>query len=195
MGMIQSLTDIADEAVILPVVALAALGLLLSGQRRAALAWAIIAPGTLLAVLAAKMSITACGGLLPAEWHLHSPSGHTAAATAVYGGLIAILLRWPRWPFNALLFGSIMATLVGASRLALHVHSPADVLAGGLIGMTGAILLTAAARPTQGAFKSPLTLLGIVGITVLSLHGYHFDSENNIRLIAPTLWPLTLCRL
>lgn len=193
--MIQSLTDIADEAVILPVIVVAALGLVLTGQRRTALAWTIIAPGTLFAVLVAKLSVAACGGFLPTEWRLHSPSGHTAAAAVVFGGLAALLFRWPRRPFNALLYAFLMAILTGWSRLALGVHSPAEVLVGGLIGIIGAVAIVVAARPGQQPFRSPMILIGVVGLAVVILHGRHFDAESHISRIAPTLWPLRLCRL
>jgi undecaprenyl-diphosphatase len=60
------------------------------------------------------------------------PSGHTAAALALYGG-VALLARrggagWPVWSLLAL------PLLVGASRLYRGMHHPSDVVAGLLLG-------------------------------------------------------------
>ena len=60
------------------------------------------------------------------------PSGHTVAATVVYGGL-AVLLDRGRRRQRYLVAGGIIA-LVALSRLVLDVHYPRDVLAGVVVG-------------------------------------------------------------
>ena len=55
------------------------------------------------------------------------PSGHTTAAFAL--GVTFAVLR-PRWWPLAILY----ASLVGWSRMALHVHHPSDVLMGAFLG-------------------------------------------------------------
>jgi undecaprenyl-diphosphatase len=54
------------------------------------------------------------------------PSGHTAVA---FGLALSVGLLWPRWRVPLLVF----ALAVGASRLILHSHYPADVLGGALV--------------------------------------------------------------
>lgn len=59
------------------------------------------------------------------------PSGHTAAAFASAG---VLWLRRSPWFWAAL----ILAALIAFSRLYLFVHFPTDILAGILLGLTGA---------------------------------------------------------
>ena len=79
------ITDLGDQAVILPLLLAVGLVLLLAGWWRGALAWFIAVSATLGAVLVAKLSTMACQSLLPPVGLL-SPSGHTASAAVVYGG-------------------------------------------------------------------------------------------------------------
>lgn len=64
------------------------------------------------------------------------PSGHTAAALALYGG-IAILVRWIYGRRRATLIAAIVLfcvpVYVGLSRLYRGMHYPTDVLAGALL--------------------------------------------------------------
>ena len=87
-------TDFADQAVIVPLVLAVAAALLIAGWRRGALAWAVAVSGTLCTVLVAKVVVHSCiaAAQLP---DLRSPSGHTASAAVVYGGLIALLPPTP----------------------------------------------------------------------------------------------------
>ena len=64
------------------------------------------------------------------------PSGHAAAASAV-GGTIALahpLLAPVLLP---------LAALIAMSRVSLKVHHPGDVIAGGLLGLAGAVAAAA----------------------------------------------------
>jgi undecaprenyl-diphosphatase len=65
------------------------------------------------------------------------PSGHTANAAAA--ALAAVLLLWPRagWPVRtaALALAASFAVFIGATRVALLAHWPADVLGGWLLAL------------------------------------------------------------
>src|SRR6478736_8444781 len=85
-------TDFGDQGVLLPLAAGIALLLALSGWRRGALAWTAAIGGTLALILLLKLRFLVCGHVLPGA-SFSNPSGHTAAAAAVYGGLGAMIMR------------------------------------------------------------------------------------------------------
>jgi membrane-associated phospholipid phosphatase len=57
------------------------------------------------------------------------PSGHAMTSMAIVGGLCALAWR-TRWRWPALAPAGLFVLAVGASRVALGVHYPSDVLAG-----------------------------------------------------------------
>jgi membrane-associated phospholipid phosphatase len=78
------------------------------------------------------------------------PSGHTAAAVALYGGIIVLM----RWVYGRRLATQVAATLlccvpvfVGLSRLYRGMHYPSDVLAGALTGGLWLLLVTTTLLP------------------------------------------------
>ena len=85
------LTNFADEAVVLPLAVGVTIALYALGWRRGALAWAVAVGGTLALMLALKLVEFACGPSL-----LRAPSGHTAAAAVVCGGLAVMLTQGNR---------------------------------------------------------------------------------------------------
>lgn len=198
----QYLTDFADLAVVLPFAVAIGVSLLWAGWRRGALAWATVVPATLASVLIGKMLVAGCGAYLPLHASLYhglkSPSGHTASAAVVYGGLLSLLLPEPRRglrrPFVAVLLAGLFATIVGGTRLALHVHTRTDVVAGAALGIAGAMVLArlAGPRPEKLKLGRPLAFALLI---VLLLHGSHLRAESQIDRISHILWPFTLCCL
>jgi membrane-associated phospholipid phosphatase len=66
------------------------------------------------------------------------PSGHTAAALALYGAVILLARhRGVGWPVWLLL---VIPAAVGASRLYRGMHHPSDVIAGLLLGAAALVL-------------------------------------------------------
>lgn len=64
------------------------------------------------------------------------PSGHAMSSTVTYGVLLVVYLpliarRWQRWTISAT---ATLVLAIGASRVALGVHFPSDVVAGHLLG-------------------------------------------------------------
>ena len=182
------ITDLGDQAVILPLLLAVGLVLLLAGWWRGALAWFIAVPATLGAVLVAKLSTMACQSLMPPVGLL-SPSGHTASAAVVYGGLLALVIGGPR---AALLCGAAVAGLVGYTRVSLGVHTVADVVAGGLIGTAGAVALALLAGPRPALRRWIGVAAAAVAVLVL-FHGRHVYAEMHIRQMSQQIWPLSLC--
>ena len=184
------LTDFADQAVILPLACAVALALLLAGWRRGALAWVASVVGTLGAVLIAKMAVLACIALVVLP-DLRSPSGHTASAAVVYGGLIVLLLPTPargaRRLVVALLFGAAFAVLFGGTRLALHVHTLSDVIAGACLGIAGALVLARVAGPRPAGFRAAAPVAAALAVALL-LHGIHLHAEEALDRLSCRFW-------
>ena len=115
------ITDFADQAVILPLVLAIGIALLAQGWRRGAAAWAVVVVATFAAMLALKLVFLACSASF-GTGDIRTPSGHVAAATVVAGGLAALLLRRRA---AVLALAALAAVVIGISRLALGLHSPA----------------------------------------------------------------------
>ena len=115
------LTDLADQAVILPMALATAVALTMQGWRRGAAAWALVIGATFATIAALKLLFLACSASFGIG-DIRTPSGHVAAATVVAGGLAALLLRRRD---VALPLALLAGVTIGISRLALGMHSPA----------------------------------------------------------------------
>src|SRR5258707_7726203 len=132
-------TDFGDQAVVVPLAVGIALIFALSGWRRGALAWTAAIGSTLGLILFLKLRFFACDHLLT-EARPGNPSGHTAVATAVYGGLLAITMRsiWniKRWALpGTVAIAVFLAVVIGAYRWLLTLQSVEEGVVGGTIGV------------------------------------------------------------
>ena len=183
----QFITDYADQALILPLVLIAAVGLGLGGWLRAAAAWLIVVSATFGFVGATKILLfVACPcSMFPT---LMSPSGHTAAATLIYGGGAGLLLRRDaNRVWFAMACALPIAALFAVTRIALHLHSVPDVLAGASMGLAGALMLVIAAGPKPANFR-PIFLVASMVAPIVGLHGLHLSMEPWLQAIGKVLW-------
>jgi membrane-associated phospholipid phosphatase len=177
----------------LPLVGAVAVGLYFSGWRRGAFMWSAAIACTWAVMLLLKLVCLACGHLITNG--LLSPSGHTAAAAAAFGGICGLIVRWRggdwRWtvPISA-----GFAAVVGLSRLVLHVHTPLEVVIAAVIGIGGATSLVAlAGTPPVKARLWPV--IGAMAVVILLLHGFQLPAEAAIRhFVLLRLWPLSACQ-
>ena len=179
------LTDFADLGLVLPLAALVALALAAVGWRREALAWSVAVAGTLAAMLALKLLVLAHPGLLGAG--MRNPSGHTAAGTVLYAGLLALGgRRLATRTTIALLAGIGMALLFGSTRVALGWHTLPEVVGGGAVGLVGAFVLARLAGPRRpDAWAPGLAVVAAVALlAVVALHGHRLHAEPKLRAIA-----------
>jgi membrane-associated phospholipid phosphatase len=189
-------TDFGDQAVVLPLAVGIALIFALSGWRRGALAWTAAIGGTLGLVLFLKLRFVACDHFL-AEARPGNPSGHTAAAAAIYGGLVAIVMRsiWDnkRWalPFTVAI-AVFLAVVIGASRLILDTHSMAEVVVGGAIGVGGAASFVVLAGPPLRSVRM-LRVVAMGLLIILMLYGFRLPAEAAIKSVATNIWPFSEC--
>lgn len=192
MRLAYFITNFADQAVMIPLVCAVAAGLYFGRWRRGALAWAGVIACTWAAMLVLKLTCLACGHLITDG--LMSPSGHTAAAAAAYGGICGLLVRWRggdwRWtvPISA-----GFAVLFGATRLVLHAHTPLEVMIAAVIGVFAATVFVAlAGSPPLRMRLWPV--VGAMAAVMLLLHGFKLPAEAAIKhfvLLRP--WPLSAC--
>ena len=192
MTAVGFVTDFADQAVILPLAVGTAVVLALAGWWRGAIVWSLAVGGTLAAMAVLKLASSACGHLLPISG-LHSPSGHTAAAGAVYGGLLAIgaerVSGHARWTLACALS---LAVVIGLSRLALGVHTVTEVVVGGMVGLCGALVLAwQGGLPPPGLRLAPMAILALA--VMAAFHGLHLPVESELRAGAGHIWPFSLC--
>jgi membrane-associated phospholipid phosphatase len=184
-----TISDFADQAVTLPLAVGTGLLLAASGWRRGAIAWTVAIGATLGLIVLLKLRFFACDG--------GNPSGHTAAAAAVYGGLAGLIAgairKDMRWAVGwAIVVGASFAALVGQSRLTLDKHSVAEVVVGGVIGIGGAAGFAGfAGTPFAGMRIARIVAMGLV--VVLLLHGVRLSAEETIKSMAPHFWPSSQC--
>jgi membrane-associated phospholipid phosphatase len=192
--MLEFITNFGDQALILPFTAVVGLMLFAAGWTRGALAWIATIGGTLSFVLFLKLGFLACGHLTLFP-QVRSPSGHTAAAAVTYGGLLAIFLRakWRCSSYWALPSATVIALVVGCSRMGLSFHSFGEVAIGGMVGVVGAFIAVMAAGPPPSQFKIG-RVLAIGCVLLVALYGLRLPAESAIHNLAFTLWPLSLCR-
>jgi membrane-associated phospholipid phosphatase len=164
------ITDLADQAVVLPLVLAIGIALLAQGWRRGAAAWAAAVVATFAVMLALKVVFLACSHSF-GTIDIRTPSGHVAAAAVVTGGLAALLLRRRA---SVLPVAILAATVVGVSRLVLGAHSLPEVVLGAIVGLAGAL-------PT-GLDVRRIAI--IAAAIVVVFHGLHFPAEAHIRSTA-----------
>lgn len=184
------MTDFADQAVLLPLALVIGLLLAVMGWRRGALAWCVGVGGTLMTMLGLKLVFAACT-MATADAALRSPSGHAAAAAAIYGGLFGLLAR--RGWRGALAGGIGVATLIGLTRVWLDAHTPAESLLGGMVGSAGAVALVLMAGDPPGDLRPARLIAATLAVAILA-HGAHLRAEPHIRDFGQRFaWLVPLC--
>jgi membrane-associated phospholipid phosphatase len=187
---LQFITDLGDQAVILPLT-IATFGALLTlGERRAAVWWLAAVLLVLGITVIAKLLFISCGYLFPVLT-ISSPSGHAASAVATYGGLAMLFVQANRSsPTARIAVASLAIVLVlaiAASRVLLQAHTVMETLVGVAIGCLAPVLLAfpkalfhESRRKTQFWIFLPLI------IVIPALLGPRFPSERWVY--ATSLW-------
>ena len=190
----EFLTDFADQAVMLPVFAMVAVGLAISGWYRGLLAWLFAVGGALGAIGLLKYLFYACGSVLGSTG-IHSPSGHTGATAAIYGGGLLLLLRGQVRTVWLVAIPILLAIVIGFSRVQVGAHVPLETVVGGAVGLIGAALLVLLAGPRPALRTWPIATAALV--TIIVCHGLRFDAENIVHHFALFTWlPLpAVCRV
>jgi membrane-associated phospholipid phosphatase len=187
-SVLHAITDFGDSALLLPVSLVLCAYLWLGGWTRQALALAVSLAACIGLTVVLKIGFHACGYEV-SRLAIQSPSGHTAFSTTVYG-CGALLLATGRSRANriAIAFAAVaLIAAISASRILLHAHSAAEVVAGLAVGLgcVAFFRLRIAAAP-EIAPRWRLLLAAFAMLVVLT-HGHHLDAEELIRHIAAKL--------
>jgi membrane-associated phospholipid phosphatase len=147
-------TNLADLTTILPFVSAVLAVLILSHEWRAARWWSCAIVVALGAALIAKLGFIPCGREV-AWLHITSSSGHTASATAAYGGVAMLYAQSSSSPKSrafAVLAAIAIALVIGATRIVLGAHTTEESILGAAIGLAAPLFLAIPER----LFERPL---------------------------------------
>ncbi len=164
----QVLTHVGSASLLLPMVALMAVGFWVSGQQRLIRVWI---PALALAALITLVSkILFMGwGLGSAVLNFTGVSGHTVLAASVLPLLLYALCNvWlPRRPVWGVVLGLCVAVAVAVSRVVLGAHSASEVTVAWLIGLA----VTLYTVPAFAAGLRPPALVRLAPwLLILALH-------------------------
>jgi membrane-associated phospholipid phosphatase len=186
-------TNFADPAVVLPLAIIAAVMLAFTGWWRGAALWLAVVGATLGTMAVLKIALFACGPMRFGGL-VQSPSGHTASAAIIYGGLAALVARrYGAGVIPAFLPAPMAAALIGFSRMTLDAHTLPEVVIGGLVGCAGALALLLLAGTPPPRLKLP-RLLGPALVVVVVMHGYQLHAEAELHaLVVHYRWIASFC--
>lgn len=169
------LTRLGEAQILLPLALMTLASLLWRSRglsaRPVALSW--------LALFGAAIAITTASKIAFMGWGVGwaaldftGVSGHSMFASAVYPVVAGTLAsRWsPGKRYAAIGAGYALALLVGLSRLAIHVHSPSEVVAGLMLGGLASALPLAWAGIAPGSISPVVPALVAVWLAVMPVH-------------------------
>jgi hypothetical protein len=186
--LITLITGLGDAALLLPAAALLLIYLVRTRSWRAAVDWMVVLALCAGLTVVAKMLFHACGGRFPAL-DIRSPSGHTSLSTTFYGCGAIMLSANQSWGrrLAILLAGAALILAIAASRVALHVHTVEEAVAGFAIGLL--CIGFFATRYLPRAVYLPYWPIPVTVIIALALltHGRHLSVEGLLDRVADRL--------
>ncbi|WP_109123779.1 phosphatase PAP2 family protein [Dyella sp. C11] len=186
MSFWSSITALGDSAVLLPSAGLI-LAALCTSERTRGLAWRWVVSFIAVAGLVAASKLIFMGwGWGIRQLDFIGLSGHSAMAALVWPCLLGLLCGHAsrRWRWLACVTGLSLALLVAVSRLILHVHSAAEVIAGFATGSAAALLFLSRYEARWQLSKIRWLLGAAILIVFPLLAGQRFPSEKILRLVA-----------
>lgn len=123
-------------------------------------------------------------------------SGHTALSTAFWPIFLWLLCARGSIALRriAMVMGYLLAGLVGYSRLAIHAHSPSEVIAGLLLGAIGSALFLLLQRNSSRVVDAQLSWGGVLSLIIIPIvllnTGAKAPTQSLLGEIAVKLGPL-----
>lgn len=160
----SSVTFFGDSTLLLPSAVLLFVVALFSSRRQVAWLWALTFGITGAIVCSSKLAFMGWG-LGSSSLDFTGFSGHTALSACFWPVFLWLVSSriWPRFRHLTALLGYAVAAVVGLSRLMIHVHSPAEVVAGFVLGGTASAMFLLWQR------RSSLTMLSGAGLAAALL--------------------------
>jgi len=161
------ITDLGNPMIVGTAALVTIVWLWASSQRDMAQVFAAAAISTVIATTTLKMVSIALGGELRDTMFYMStgaPSGHAALSTSIYGGIAMLFAVGSRGVLRIGALVLLLAAIIGVSltRVTLGSHTPADVVAGILVGGSFAMLIGFVAVRRQHPWPSLTPLLASV---------------------------------
>lgn len=167
----QWVSFFGDSTVLLPSAAAVFMVLFLRRpSRQIAWQWGLLFGITGAIVSASKLAFMGWGiGIR--ELDFTGFSGHTALSTAFWPIFLWLLCARGSIALRriAMVMGYLLAGLVGYSRLAIHAHSPSEVIAGLLLGAIGSALFLLLQRNSSRVVDAQLSWGGVLSLIIIPI--------------------------
>ncbi|EML7263579.1 phosphatase PAP2 family protein [Raoultella ornithinolytica] len=192
----QWVSFFGDSTVLLPSAAAVFMVLFLRRpSRQIAWQWGLLFGITGAIVSASKLAFMGWGiGIR--ELDFTGFSGHTALSTAFWPIFLWLLCARGSIALRriAMVMGYLLAGLVGYSRLAIHAHSPSEVIAGLLLGAIGSALFLLLQRKSSRVVDAQLSWGGVLSLIIIPIvllnTGAKAPTQSLLGEIAVKLGPL-----
>ncbi|EPS9201468.1 phosphatase PAP2 family protein [Klebsiella pneumoniae] len=192
----QWVSFFGDSTVLLPSAAAVFMVLFLRRpSRQIAWQWGLLFGITGAIVSASKLAFMGWGiGIR--ELDFTGFSGHTALSSAFWPIFLWLLCARGSVALRrtAMVMGYLLAGLVGYSRLAIHAHSPSEVIAGLLLGACGSALFLLMQRNSSRAVDAQLSWGGVLSLIIIPVvllnTGTKAPTQSLLGEIAVKLGPL-----
>ncbi|HBC8967949.1 TPA: phosphatase PAP2 family protein [Raoultella ornithinolytica] len=192
----QWVSFFGDSTVLLPSAAAVFMVLFLRRpSRQIAWQWGLLFGITGAIVSASKLAFMGWGiGIR--ELDFTGFSGHTALSTAFWPIFLWLLCTRGSIALRrtAMVMGYLLAGLVGYSRLAIHAHSPSEVIAGLLLGACGSALFLLLQRNSSRVIDVQLSWGGVLSLIIIPVVllniGTKAPTQSLLGEIAVKLGPL-----
>ncbi|HDQ5286785.1 TPA: phosphatase PAP2 family protein [Raoultella ornithinolytica] len=192
----QWVSFFGDSTVLLPSAAAVFMVLFLRRpSRQIAWQWGLLFGITGAIVSASKLAFMGWGiGIR--ELDFTGFSGHTALSTAFWPIFLWLLCARGSVVLRrtAMVMGYLLAGLVGYSRLAIHAHSPSEVIAGLLLGACGSVLFLLLQRNSSRVVDAQLSWGGVLSLIIIPVvllnTGTKAPTQSLLGEIAVKLGPL-----